>query len=199
MVRSQRAGLSTQAVVDAALGIVDEQGLDALTLAAVASRTGVAAPSLYKHIGGLGELRTLVHRRVLAEMTEHFAAAVIGRSGDDAVTGLLRAYREYVRCHPARYAAMSPDPLHDPALAEIGRRQLDVVFAVLRGYGLEGSAAVHAARHLRCIAHGFASIEASGGFGMVEDVDETYDQLIHMFLATLPRSSDRSADRSRDR
>jgi AcrR family transcriptional regulator len=195
MIRSQRAGLSTDAVVDAALGIVDEQGLDALTLAAVASRTGVAPPSLYKHIGGLGDLRTLVRGRVLAEMTERFAAAVIGRSGDDAVTSLLRAHREYVRCHPARYAAMSPDPLHDPALAAAGRRQLDVVFAVLRGYGLEGSAAVHAARCLRSIAHGFASIEASGGFGMAEDVNETYEQLIHMFLATLPRSIDRSVDR----
>jgi AcrR family transcriptional regulator len=191
MVRSQRAGLSTDAVVDAALGIVDEQGLDALTLAAVASRTGVAPPSLYKHIGGLGDLRTQVSGRVLAEMTERFAAAVIGRSGDDAVTSLLRAYRDYVRSHPARYAAMSPDPLHDPALAAAGRQQLDIVFAVLRGYGLEGSAAVHAARCLRSIAHGFASIEASGGFGIAEDVNETYEQLVRMFLATLPRSVDR--------
>lgn len=191
MIRSQRAGLSTDAVVDAALGVVDEQGLDALTLAAVASRTGVAPPSLYKHIGGLGDLRSLVRGRVLAEMTERFATAVIGRSGDEAVTSLLRAHRDYVRRYPARYAAMSPDPLHDPALAAAGRRQLDVVFAVLHGYGLEGSAAVHAARCLRSIAHGFASIEANGGFGMAEDVDETYEQLIRMFLATLPRSVDR--------
>ncbi len=162
----------------------------ARALAAVASRTGVAPPSLYKHIGGLGDLRTLVRGRVLAELTERFAAAVIGRSGDNAVTSLLRAYRDYVRAQPARYAAMPPDPLHDPALAAAGRQQLDIVFAV-RGYGLEGGAAVHAARCLRSIAHGFVSIEASGGFGMAEDVNETYEQLIHMFLATLPHSVDR--------
>jgi AcrR family transcriptional regulator len=187
MIRSHRAGLSPTAVVDAALGVVDEHGLDALTLAAVAGRTGVAPPSLYKHVGGLGELRTLVAVRVMTEMTERFAAAVMGRSGDDAVTHLMRAYRAYVTDHPGRYAAMPPDPLHDPALAAAGGRLIEVIFAVLRGYGLAGPAAVHAARCLRAIVHGFASIEASGGFGLSEDLDETYERLIRMFLATLPR------------
>jgi hypothetical protein len=55
----------------------------------------------------------------------------------------------------------------------------------LRGYDLDGSAAVHATRCARAIAHGFASIEASGGFGLPEDLDETYERLIRMFLASL--------------
>src|ERR1700730_15693414 len=110
-----RAGLSTRAVVDAALAVVDEQGLDALTLAAVAARTGVAAPSLYKHIGSLAELRVLVSVRVIEEMTERFATAVLGRSGDDAVSTLMRTYRTYVVQHSARYTATHHDPLHDPA------------------------------------------------------------------------------------
>lgn len=183
-----RAGLSTAAVVDAALAAVDEAGLDALTLSAVAGRTGVATPSLYKHVAGLGELRTLLGIRVLDEMTERFTAAVLGRSGDDAVAALLHAYRDYVREHPARYAAMPLDPLHDPALAAAGGWQLQVVLATLRAYGLEDSAAVHAARCLRAVAHGFASLEAGGGFGLPEDLDQTYDQLVRAVIASLPRT-----------
>lgn len=182
-----RAGLSTPAVVEAAMALVDSDGADALTLAAVAQRTGVAAPSLYKHVGSLAELRTLVGVRVTEELAERLGTAVIGRSGDDAVTTLMRAYRDYVKQHPHRYAALPPDPLHHPELAAAGNRLLDVVLAVLRGYGLDGADLVHATRALRSVAHGFASIEASGGFGLPQDVDETYERLIRMYLASLPR------------
>ncbi|MFC6022355.1 TetR/AcrR family transcriptional regulator [Plantactinospora solaniradicis] len=182
-----RAGLSTTAVVDVALAVIDEQGPEALTLAAVAGRTGVAPPSLYKHVAGLAELRMLVGARVMDEMTERFAAAAMGRSGDEAVAVLMRGYRDYVREHPARYAALPPDPLHNPAMVAAGTRLLQVFLATLRGYGLTDSAAIHATRCARSIAHGFASIEASGGFGLPEDLDETYEQLIAMFVASLPR------------
>jgi AcrR family transcriptional regulator len=180
-----RAGLSTDAVVDAALAIVDAHGLDALTFAAVAGRTGVAAPSLYKHVGSVAALRTLVGLRVIEDMTVRFTAAVVGRSGDDAVTMLLRAYRDYAMAFPRRYAAMPADALHDPALADAGRRLLDVFLAVLRGHGLEGPAAVHAIRAARAITHGFVSIETAGGFGLPEALDETYERLIRMFLTSL--------------
>ncbi|HEX5598429.1 MAG TPA: WHG domain-containing protein [Micromonosporaceae bacterium] len=180
-----RAGLSTAAVVDAAIDVVDERGMEGLTLAAVAERTGVAAPSLYKHVSSLAELKALVGVQVMEELTGRLTAAVLGRSGDDAVAVLMRACRDYVLEHPARYAAMPPDPLHNPALAAAGARLLDVFLAVLRGYGLEGSRAVHATRSLRVIVHGFVSIEAAGGFGLPEDLADTYEHLIRMFLASL--------------
>jgi AcrR family transcriptional regulator len=180
-----RAGLSTSAVVDTALEVVDGEGADALTLAAVAGRRGVAPPSLYKHVSGLAELRALVGVRVLEELTARVTAAVTGRSGDDAMAALLREYRAYATEHPARYAAMPPDPLHDPSLADAGGRLFAVLLAVLRGYGLSGPAAVHAARCARVVAHGFVSLETAGGFGLPEDLDETYERLIRMYLSSL--------------
>ena len=35
--------------------------------------------------------------------------------------------------------------------------------AVLASYGLSSEEAVHAARRLRCVAHGFATLEVAGG------------------------------------
>jgi AcrR family transcriptional regulator len=180
-----RAGLSTAAVVTAAIEIIDERGAGALTLAAVAADAGVATPSLYKHVGGLPELRTLVGRRILDELAERFTAAALGRSGEDAVAALMRAYRAYAVERPARYAVMPLDPLHDPGLAESGRRLFDVTLAVLRGCGLTGEPAIHAARCLRTVVHGFASLESGGGFGLPADLDRTYDELIGMVLAWL--------------
>jgi AcrR family transcriptional regulator len=161
-----RAGLSTDGVVDVALAVVDEQGPEALSLSVVAARAGVAAPSLYKHVASVAELRSRVAARVLAEMTEVATAAVLGLSGDAAIAALMRRLRAYWTEHPGRYLVVPPDPMHDPALAQ---------------------PATHATRCLRVIVLGFVSIESSGGFGMAEDPAETYEQLIQMYLASLPR------------
>jgi hypothetical protein len=128
-----------------------------------------------------------VAARVLAEMTEVATAAILGLSGDAAVAALMRRLRAYGAEHPARYLSVPPDPMHDPALAQPAARLVGVFLAVLRAYDLHGAAAIHATRRLRVIVHGSASIESAGGFGLAEDPDQTYDQLIQMYLASLPR------------
>ncbi len=182
-----RVGLNADAVIAVALAIVDDRGAAALTLSDVAARAGVATPSLYRHVPSLAQLRSLVAGRVLAEMTETATAAVLGHSGDDAVAALMRRLRAYAVEYPERYAVVPPDPLHDPALAEPAARLLDVFFAVLRAYDLEGPAAVHATRCLRVIVFGFSLIDSGGGFGMSEDPADTYEELIQMYLAYLHR------------
>jgi AcrR family transcriptional regulator len=182
-----RVGLNADAVVEVALAIVDEQGASALTLSDVAARAGVATPSLYRHVPSLGVLRSAVAARVLSEMAKVATAAVLGLSGDDAVAALMRRLRAYAVEHPGRYAAVPVDPLHDPALTEPAAGLLEVFFAVLRGYDLEGAIAVHATRCLRVIVVGFSHIESSGGFGMAEDPTETFEHLIQMYLSYLHR------------
>lgn len=173
-----RAGLSRAAVVDAALALVDADGPAALTLAAVAARTGVATPSLYKHVGSLTDLRNLLAVRILDEFTAATTTAVLGLSGDAALEGLMRAYHRYVVTHPHRYALLPQAPDPDPAVAAAADRFVELCFAVLRGYGLDDDEIVHATRITRATMHGFAVLHASGGFGLPQDVDATLDRLI---------------------
>jgi AcrR family transcriptional regulator len=184
-----RAGLSTATVINAALALTDEEGQDAVTLAALAARAGVAAPSLYKHVQSLAELRQLMGLRVLEEMTERVTAAAVGRGRDEAVMAIMKAWRGYAVRHPNRYALLPPDPLGDPVLAEAGQRLIGVLLAVLDGYGLRGAAAIHAARCIRAAAHGFASLESAGGFGLPQALDTSYERLIQMVTASLEATS----------
>lgn len=180
-----RAGLSPDGVVDAALEIVDADGAAALTLSAVAGAAGVATPSLYKHLRNLAELRELVTLRVLEELADRLGEAAMGRSGDDAVRAVMRAYRAYVVEHPGRYTAMEQAPTTEPRLTAAADRLLDVVLAVLRGYDLDGPELIHAARCLRSAVHGFAVLEASAGFGRPESLEESYELLIRMVIGGL--------------
>lgn len=180
-----RAGLSTEAVVDAAVAVLDDGGPDALSLAAVAARTGVAAPSLYKHVDGLGELRRRLAVRSMNELADRLTAAVLGRSRDDALRAAMTAYRGYALEHPNRYAALPQYPVPDPDLAAAGDRVVGVILAVLRGYGLDGSDAIHVARSVRAAAHGFAALQAAGGFQLAEDPDTSYQRLVDLIVAGL--------------
>ncbi|AQZ61585.1 TetR family transcriptional regulator [[Actinomadura] parvosata subsp. kistnae] len=182
-----RGALSPDTIVDLALGLIDEGGPAALTLSAVAGAAGVAPPSLYKHVRNLAELRALVSARVLTEIAEQVGEAVLGRSGDEAVRALMTAWRAYVRRHPNRYAVLIHAP--EPQSAEAGARLLTIASAALRAYGMKDSAAIHAIRCLRAAVHGFAVLEAEGGFGLPEDLNESYDLLIHMVIAGLHASA----------
>jgi AcrR family transcriptional regulator len=183
-----RAGLSTAAVVSEAADVADERGLDRLTLAAVADRLGVRLPSLYKHVAGLDALRREIAIRSLGELGAELRTAAVGRSGSVALLATCAAYRDYARAHPGRYASTLRAPsADDPELVAAAERVLATVLAVLAGYGLHGADAIDAARGLRAVLHGFATLETAGGFGLPQDVDRSFDRLVLGFDGALTR------------
>jgi AcrR family transcriptional regulator len=182
-----RAGLSPDAVVDHALALIDDEGPEALTLAGVAARAGVAAPSLYKHVpGGLAGLRRLIAIRVTQDLAARLNAAITGLTGEPAVEALLRAYHGYATEHPRRYAALPQAPAAaDEQLIGAATALVGAIFTVLEGYGIEDSEAVHAARTVRALAHGFASLTIGGAFQLSEQLTVTQDRLISVLTAGL--------------
>ena len=181
-----RAGLSTESVVDAAVELVDEQGWPALTLAAVASRTGVAAPSLYKHVRSLEALQQKVAARATAELAQTLTRSVAGRSGEEALRCIADAYRDYALAHPGRYPLTQRVPdARNPEHVTAGEQAVQAVFAALRGYGLDGEEAIHATRAARSALHGFVSLEIDGGFGLPLDVRHSFDRLVSMLHVSL--------------
>jgi AcrR family transcriptional regulator len=173
-------------VVAAAAALADERGTAGLSLAALAERLGVRVPSLYKHVGGLDDLHRRIALAGLQDLTRELGAATVGRSGLEALRSCATVWRAYAKRHPGRYAAVqrAPDPA-DPELAAAGTTLIDLVLAVLRGYGLDGDATVHAARAVRSGLHGFVVLEAAGGFGLPHDVDESYERLVDLLDAVI--------------
>jgi AcrR family transcriptional regulator len=174
-----RAGLDTERVVDAAARIGDAEGLDAVTLARVAGVLGVRPPSLYNHVEGRGGLLRALAVRGVRELTAALRDAAVGRSGTEALTATAHAYRAYAHAHPGLYAATVTAPAPDDAEHQAAAQEtVDVVFAVLRGWNLEGDDAVHAARAFRSAVHGFVVLEAARGFGIPVDLDDSFERLV---------------------
>jgi AcrR family transcriptional regulator len=168
-----RMGLDAEAVVASAAELADADGLEALTLARLAAKLGIRAPSLYAHVGGLDDLRLRIGARGAAELGAALRDAAAGRARGDALDAVAHAYRAYARAHPGSYQA-----LQFAGQTPEGAQLVSVVLAVLRGYGLQDDDAVHAARIVRAALHGFAALETSGGFQLALDLDDTYSRLI---------------------
>ena len=80
----------------------------------------------------------------------------------------------------ASVRAAAPD---DTALLALSQELIDIILAVLAPYGLSEEHALHAIRGLRSVAHGFATIETAGGFGMALDRDESFLRLVQGLIA----------------
>ena len=159
-----RAGLTPARLTVAAADLADEQGLEAVTAAALARRFEVQAASLYSHVGGTADLHRRVSLLALEECADRLAAALAGRSGRDALSALGDTYRDYARQHPGRYAAMRVPLDPTTAAASAGPRHAALLGAVLRGYPLDDLHRTHAIRLLGSLVHGFTSLELAGGF-----------------------------------
>ena len=172
-----RRGLDGDAVVAAAVRVADRDGFEALTLAAVAAEVGVRVPSLYHHVDGLPALRARVRRFALERLGEGLRRATAGRAGRAAIAGLVRGLHAFGATHPGLLAATVAPP-DDPEGRAAGDAVVAVAFDVLGGYGLEGEALVHATRVLRAAVHGFAALDAAGGFARPEAVERSLEALV---------------------
>jgi AcrR family transcriptional regulator len=183
--RSARPRLSLDVIVDAALWILDEEGLDHLTTTEIARRLGVSQPALYSHVASLDELRATVAARGAAELSEVVRGAVGGRVGDDAVRAMARAYRDYVRRHPDRYLLQLSGP-PTPEYTVAMERAAEAVRSVLRSYGLDDEQVRRAHLAFRAAVHGFVHLEARDALGSGSDApDEHFDFFIGLYAAGL--------------
>ncbi|HLH15307.1 MAG TPA: TetR-like C-terminal domain-containing protein [Solirubrobacteraceae bacterium] len=172
-----RARLDAEAVTAAAAAIADSEGLETVTLSAVAARLGVKPPSLYAHVAGLPDLRRRLARRAADGLSQALSEALAGRAAGDALRAAGHTYREWALRHPGQHAALQLVQLDDdPAPGRV----VDLLVSVLRGYALEGDAAIHAVRAMRAAFHGFVTLEAAGGFRIPLATDASFEWLLRL-------------------
>ncbi|MFI6044948.1 TetR/AcrR family transcriptional regulator [Nocardia sp. NPDC051321] len=181
-----RAGLTVERITRAAADLADEIGFDNVTMSALAKKFGVKDASLYSHVKNLQELRARVAMLAAAEKTDLISSAVAGRAGRDALAAFANAWREYALRYPGRYTAtQSPVP---PGVVEPDPgavRGIELTYSMLRAYGLTEPDLTDAVRLLRSTFHGYAALEATGGFAHSRDTTASWERIIDALHITL--------------
>ena len=189
------ARTSREAIVEAARALLEQDGLDAVVMSAVAERVGVRGPSLYKHVADRSALIRAVGDVVTADLRATLDRAM--STGDPAadLRALATAYRGFVRANPNGYgllfAHLEPELQPDPSVvADLGR---PIVAAVARLIRDDGPHALEAGRTLVAWAHGFVSMELAGGFRLGGDLDAAYATGIDLILAGISGAASRAS------
>jgi TetR/AcrR family transcriptional regulator, tetracycline repressor protein len=146
--RVPRNTLSRPRIVDAAVALVDAEGLDGLTMPRLAEHLGVGTMSLYRHVAGKDDLLDAVGARLLA------GVAVPDGAPDDwegRVVGYLRSLRAQALRHPALARLPADRGLAVGPVFE----QLEAVLSVLRTAGFSDLDAVRAFYSLLTYVFGY--------------------------------------------
>lgn len=181
-----RAGLDAAVVVSRAAELIDAEGVERVSLAAVAESLGVKTPSLYKHVDGLPGLQRGVMLRAKAALGVVMAQAALGRSRDAAIIDMSAAYREWALAHPGQYVLTVRAPhADDDADQAASAAVVDVIYAVLSGYELRGEDAVHATRFFRAALHGFVALETGGAFALDVSLEDSFARVVQSIVTAL--------------
>ena len=150
---SRRQPLTPERICDAAIELIDRDGLDALSMRHLGAALGVEAMSLYRHFLSKNALLEAVVGRLLAELLLPVPG---GAPWQDSFRALARGYRALLLRHPKAIPLLATLQLSNPgALGAAG-----AVMALLRAAGFDARTAFHVLATAESYVIGFAYWEA---------------------------------------
>ena len=121
---TQPLPLTRDDILDAALPLVADHGLDALTVKAVADALGISSPALYHYVTGRDDLRDRLCERVAREIDVDVPASLTWR--DSIVEVLLRMHRTFEH-YPGVGARVLSTQRRSRAADRVSQKVLDVL------------------------------------------------------------------------
>jgi AcrR family transcriptional regulator len=176
---------STAAIVAAGRHLLEERGMDALTMRDVADAVGVRAPSLYKRVRSRSDL----FRLVLEDVTDELAAVTdaAANSGDPVadLRAIVATYRRFAHANPAAYTLMYAPNVASGATERSVRSSATLLRVVTDVTGPQD--ALPAARTIVAWANGFITMELAGAFRLGGDIEQAWDFGLDRILIAVQR------------
>ena len=171
MAATRRRPLNRERILEAALELVDEQGIEALSMRRLAQALGYEAMSLYNHVANKDDLLDGILDLVLAEMKP---PDVDG--GLAAIRSSSLAAHDALTRHPWAAGQLTASGRIRPARIEF----MDALLGALRNAGFSAETTYHAYHVLDAHIVGFSLWEASHGQipAEIEDVRGFIDQMV---------------------
>ncbi len=184
-------GLNKEVLIEASKELIEENGIAAFSMRALAEKLGVKTASLYAHIESMDALFTEVGLSALHDQKAAQLAAIEGKNGDAAVFALAESYRAFAKAHAALYQLIMQMPMgKDETLRAAAAMTAEPSLQVLQGYAITDERRMHWQRVLRGVMHGFVSQEASGYFSHYPvDLEESYRLAIECVIDGLHKEA----------
>jgi TetR/AcrR family tetracycline transcriptional repressor len=172
--------ITPERIADAALRLIDTQGLSGLTVRALAEELGLGTMTLYWYVRNKDEVLDLVADRV-------FAAAVLPQ-GETDWRELCRAGAKAVRAAFLAHPRAVPIIVGRGSFGPNGLRMIEFSIGIFRGAGFSPEEATDAYFTISNFVTGFCSFETAGadpGSGLAFD-RQAYARMASQYVSMLP-------------
>ncbi|MET8542230.1 TetR/AcrR family transcriptional regulator C-terminal domain-containing protein [Kitasatospora sp. NPDC004799] len=170
MARPRTPLLSRERIVAAALRLIDDEGLDALSTRRLATELSVSGPSLYNHFATKDDLLDAVVDSVIGEVDlSMFGAA--GPPWPQALRDWARSYRAALAAHPNIVPVLAQGPGRRPNALRLA----DAVFGHLVESGWPRGQATRIGALMRYFVTGSALASFAAGFPADAEVYDAAD------------------------
>ena len=177
--RRRRDPISREAIVAAAIRLLDADGLDALSMRGIADDLGTGAASLYWHVGSKDGLLDLIFDQLIGEVTVPDPDPARWR---EQVKEVARSQRAVSLAHPyVVRISIGRIPMGPNAL-----RYSERVLAILRAAGVPPRLAVQGSHLLISTINGFTLDETGDGDADEPPPGKEAAEQARGYLASLP-------------
>ena len=179
-----RMGLDRSAVISRAAQLVNDVGLENITLKSLADDLNIQPPSLYRHIRGLDDLKRELMIYGWRQMEDQILEAVAGISGYDAIEVICRTFVKYATANPGVFNAMLwYNKFENDEANNATKKLFSVVFKVFSSLNISQENSEHLMRTFRSFLEGFALLVNHNAFGNPISINDSLDLSLKVLLA----------------
>jgi AcrR family transcriptional regulator len=188
--RGQRAGMTRDAILEAAIQLVDRDGLGGLSMRRLGAEVGVEAMTIYHHFTNKDSL--------LDGLVEHvFAKASLSMAGSRSWQARLRAYAHALRATLLEHPNLVPLVVSRPALTPQNLRLMEDAMADLRKAGFALSVALDSVYTLNEFVIGHVAVSSSAGAMGQAELLAAIDAAEYQLIAEATRAPLRKSQHTR--
>jgi AcrR family transcriptional regulator len=182
----QPARVTPDQLLAAARTLLEHEGIDGLTMRALARHLGLAAPSLYFHVESREDLLRLLTQRGLLDFSEYLGGEIADVADPREKLHLLAdAYARFAAANPQLFVLLfGPCPeerLVSPTLAEAASAPLLDALAEL----VPAEQVVSVSQALWSLTHGYTTLSLANQFRLGGAPGEAMHEAIDLLLAGL--------------
>lgn len=179
-----RAGIDKTAIIKNAAQLVNQAGMEQITMKMLADKLSIKPPSLYNHIKGLEDLKKQLMIFGWTQAKEKLLLSLAGVSGYDAIKAMCYAFYDYATENTGLFEVMLwYNKFQNEEAAEATAELLAVIFKVTRSLDIPDNYCFHLIRTFRGFLEGFFLLVNNGSFGHPLPITDSFEISVNILIA----------------
>ncbi|MBU3214603.1 WHG domain-containing protein [Clostridium estertheticum] len=185
----QKRNLTKEKIIETAVLLADEIGINQITFQKIAEKLGIKYQSLYNHFANIDNLKIKMTVYLLTNLNLELMQRLVGKSGEIAIREFAYAYRDFALENKTAYGVyMNVPNTQDDDVKRLADGINIIIRKILNYYITDESLTIHKSRELRSLLHGFVSLSAHGYFQNPVNLETSFQIMIDDFITSILRN-----------